>query len=163
MSIGTRIREEREAQNMKRPELSRRSGGPYPTLAGIENGDQSASTKIHAIADALGVKARWLETGEGPKHAVNEPPAKYGATRPHFLVLAQAVQVLKTHLEIRGEPAAWIAEPALLEMAFDIVSSHEGEVGPEQVISLATMLTQRRTNPDSSAELMPASQAQAKP
>ena len=155
MSIGTRIREEREALNIKRPDLAKRTGIPYPTLAGIENGDQTTSTKIHAIAEALGVKPRWLETGEGPKHAVGESSGRYGASRPQFLVLAHAVQVLKTHLEIRGEPAAWVAEPSLLEMAFDVVSQHEGDIGPEQIISLATALTARRNGQATSAEAPP--------
>lgn len=163
MSIGTRIREEREAQKIKRPELAKRAGIPYPTLAGIENGDQTTSTKIHAIAEALGVKPRWLETGEGPKHGVGETAGRYGASRPLFLVLADAVQVLKTHLEIRGEPASWVAEPALLEMAFDVVSQHEGEIGPAEVISLATTLTSRRSGPVESTDTPSVPLSVAKP
>lgn len=68
MTIGTRIRQARKAQdNMSRTELARRTNIPYPTLAGIENGDQGSSTRLHAIAEALGVTVSWLETGKGPR------------------------------------------------------------------------------------------------
>lgn len=52
---------------MSRNELAALSGIPYPTLAGIENGDQDSSTKLHAIATALRVSVKWLETGKGQK------------------------------------------------------------------------------------------------
>lgn len=59
---------------MSRPKLAEASGVKYPTLAGIENNDQGATTQLPAIADALGVSIRWLQTGKGPMD-VQEPPA----------------------------------------------------------------------------------------
>lgn len=71
MSVGERIKAEREGRKprLERKELAELSGVPYPTLAGIENGDQASTTKLHAIAQALGVNSQWLETGTGPKYA----------------------------------------------------------------------------------------------
>ncbi len=69
MKIGERIRAEREAQGIERKDLAALTGLPYPTLAGIENGDQASSTKLHAIAAALRASPKWLETGRGPKES----------------------------------------------------------------------------------------------
>lgn len=67
MTVGDRIVQARKARDLTRGELAKRAGIPYPTLAGIENGDQGATTRLHAIAEALGVHARWLESGRGPR------------------------------------------------------------------------------------------------
>ena len=64
MTVGARIKQAREAKGLSRPQLSERSGVPYPTLAGLENGDQKESTKLHALATALGVSVQWLATGK---------------------------------------------------------------------------------------------------
>lgn len=72
MTVGDRIRQARKARDMERGELAKASGVPYPTLSGLENGDQDKSTQIHALADALGVHVRWLATGKGPRD-VHEP------------------------------------------------------------------------------------------
>lgn len=56
---------------MARAELARRSGVPYPTLAGLENGDQKESTRLPALAEALGVNIRWLQAGKGPRDIVD--------------------------------------------------------------------------------------------
>jgi len=54
---------------MSRTELARLTGIPYPTLAGIENGDQDSTTRLHVIAKALGLRPEWLESGKGIKEA----------------------------------------------------------------------------------------------
>jgi len=70
MTLGQRIKEARKLRgNMSRKELARRTGIPYPTLAGIENEDQIESTQTPVIAEVLGVNARWLATGKGPRDA----------------------------------------------------------------------------------------------
>lgn len=74
MTVGSRIKTAREAKGMSRPELAERAGIKYPTLAGLENGDQQSSTQLPIIAEVLGVRAEWLRTGSG----VREPRAIYG-------------------------------------------------------------------------------------
>jgi phage repressor protein C with HTH and peptisase S24 domain len=70
-TVGARIRREREAQGIVRADLCKRTGIGYSTLAELERGGMQTSTKLHTIADALGVATRWLETGKGPKHAAD--------------------------------------------------------------------------------------------
>lgn len=65
MTIGDRIKQARQLKGMTRPQLVEASGVKYPTLAGIENNDQAATTQLPAIAEALGVSIRWLQTGKG--------------------------------------------------------------------------------------------------
>lgn len=39
----------------------------YATLAGIENGDQNTTTRLHRLAAVLGVSPDWLDSGAGNK------------------------------------------------------------------------------------------------
>lgn len=71
--IGNRIKEARKARNMSRPQLSTATGIPYPTLAGIENGDQDSTTQLDVIANALGARVEWLRTGRGAMDAPSKP------------------------------------------------------------------------------------------
>ncbi|MBB3759241.1 XRE family transcriptional regulator [Xanthomonas arboricola] len=72
-TIGDRIKEARKQRGMSRPDLAKASGIKYPTLAGIENNDQTGTTQLPTIADALGVHVRWLQSGIGPRD-VSSPP-----------------------------------------------------------------------------------------
>lgn len=72
MTIGDRIVKAREARGIKRPELARIADVPYPTLAGLENGDQDSSTKLDIIAGVLRVRPQWLRTGRGVMEAEAE-------------------------------------------------------------------------------------------
>lgn len=67
MTVGERIREARKDKGWERADLVRESRVPYPTLAGLENGDQVGSTALPELADALDVSALWLKTGKGVK------------------------------------------------------------------------------------------------
>ena len=69
MTIGDRIKEARKLRGMSRPQLAEAANIKYPTLAGIENNDQTGTTQLPQIADALGVSVRWLQSGKGPKEA----------------------------------------------------------------------------------------------
>lgn len=64
-TVGERIVWVRGKRKMSRPELAAATKIPYPTLAGIENGDQDSTTKLHVIAKALNCNAGFLETGRG--------------------------------------------------------------------------------------------------
>lgn len=79
MTVGERIKEVRAQLGMTRADLSRAADVPYPTLAGIENSDQSTSTRLHALAKALRVRTEWLETGKGPKEAMEVDAGEAGA------------------------------------------------------------------------------------
>lgn len=74
-NIGTRVRRERESQGMERRDLASKTGIGYSTLAELERGGMRTTTKLRAIAEALGVSQRWLETGKGPKVASDDAPA----------------------------------------------------------------------------------------
>lgn len=46
--------------------LAERSGVPYSTLAGLENGDQQTSTELHKLARVLECTVDYLATGKEP-------------------------------------------------------------------------------------------------
>lgn len=76
MTLGQRIKERREEIGLGRRELAAQVGMSYATLAGIENGDQGTSTRLHKLASALGVSPEWLETGAAPRAYAEETAAK---------------------------------------------------------------------------------------
>ncbi|WP_312321224.1 S24 family peptidase [Stenotrophomonas sp.] len=68
-TVGERIKEARRLRGLTRPKLAEVARVKYPTLAGIENNDQAGTTQLPQIADALGVSAKWLQTGKGAMDA----------------------------------------------------------------------------------------------
>jgi phage repressor protein C with HTH and peptisase S24 domain len=74
MTIGDRIKMARERLGMSRPDLAKAADIPYPTLAGIENGDQTSSTRLHVLAKTLKLRPEWLETGKGEMDVSAAPP-----------------------------------------------------------------------------------------
>lgn len=73
-TIGDRIKEARKLRGMSRPDLVKASGIKYPTLAGIENNDQTGTTQLIPLAEALRVHVRWLQSGTGARD-IDSPPA----------------------------------------------------------------------------------------
>lgn len=103
MTIGERIKQARADRQMSRTELARVTSIPYPTLAGIENGDQDSTTRLHVIAKALGVRAEWLETGKGAKDAAE--PAQHHVSQAVRLdpqMIADTAWALRTAYEAAG-------------------------------------------------------------
>ena len=85
-TVGQRIVSARNAIGMKRPELARIAGIPYSTLAGLEIGDQKDSTQLPAIAEALRVSVKWLQSGKGQRDASPDEPGEWSdikAARQH--------------------------------------------------------------------------------
>gem|GEM_PF-6328077 len=63
----------------------RATGIPYPTLAGIENGDQKGSTRLHVIAAKLAVNVHYLESGKGEPEDLTWHPEVSVPQEWHFL------------------------------------------------------------------------------
>lgn len=63
------MRATREALSIEAADLARQAKMAYSTLIDLENDRQKSSRRLHAIADALSVNAKWLETGRGPKES----------------------------------------------------------------------------------------------
>lgn len=68
MTVGERIKSARKAHTptVGVKQLAEAVGLAVSTLYDLERGEQDSTTKLHAIAEYLGVRARWLETGQGP-------------------------------------------------------------------------------------------------
>lgn len=74
-NIGERVRRLREERGIERPDLARAAGLSYSMLADLENGKAKTTTRLHRIADRLGVRVHYLETGDGPEEAIPTPEA----------------------------------------------------------------------------------------
>lgn len=91
-TVGQRIVKARELKEWTRTQLSAASGIPYPTLAGLENGDQQSSTWIPAIAAATGVSALWLASGKGDMAPAGaSQPAQLDPTKVR--IVARGLQI----------------------------------------------------------------------
>ena len=68
MTVGERIKSARKAHTpvVGVKQLAEAVGLAVSTLYDLERGEQESTTKLHAVAEYLGVRARWLETGQGP-------------------------------------------------------------------------------------------------
>lgn len=71
MTIGERIRQEREAQGISRKELAQHAGIGVSTLSDLELGLSKNTTALHKIAARLQIRPEYLESGKGPKDAVS--------------------------------------------------------------------------------------------
>ncbi|QRN55823.1 helix-turn-helix domain-containing protein [Dyella caseinilytica] len=67
MTPGDRIKERRIELGMEVAQLAKAAGIAASTLYDLERGDSQSSKKLYAIAEALGVRAAWLDTGKGPR------------------------------------------------------------------------------------------------
>ena len=74
MNLGKRIESQRLALGWEHKDiLARVPGLSQQSLSGLVTRDSKTSEHAFAIADALGVSARWLMTGVGPKDATDWP------------------------------------------------------------------------------------------
>ncbi len=64
--------------------LAKRVGIAPTTLYDLERGDSKSTTKLPQLAHEIGVRALWLETGEGPKYPVSRSgdATQYLSARP---------------------------------------------------------------------------------
>lgn len=148
-SIGERIKALRKEQKLTQVQLAQDIGLASSTISGIELGYQVNTTALHRVAERFGVSVRWLETGTGPKYRVEEQIApQYAASaRPMFKTMADAVILLREYLEIRDEPASLLADPSLLQLAYQVVEEHNKPVTPDDMHSLTKRLAALRRAP----------------
>lgn len=112
MTIGQRIKQARNDRRISRVELARLTGIPYPTLAGIENGDQDSTTRLHVIAKSLGVRVEWLESGKGIKEASETTSDNVSqAVRLDPQMIADTAWALRTAYEAAGRVYSIEDEP----------------------------------------------------
>ena len=66
IQIGTRIKEARLAKGLTQVRLAKLAGVSQTMIGNLEAGSRDGTTKIASLAEALGVRALWLETGKLP-------------------------------------------------------------------------------------------------
>jgi|GEM_PF-2350704 len=89
------------------------------------------------VAQYLGTTAEYVMTGRGavvgPSHSA----------RPDFEKLASAVYVVREYLELFGEPAEFLADPTMLETAYEVVDAFGQPVERSNVIDLVKTLKRK--------------------
>lgn len=144
-SIGQRIRALRREKGIAVKALAQAVGVTPSAISELEHGRVKTSTVLHRIAAELGVSVAWLDTGTGAKYRVEQPAATYSTdTRPMFQIMADAVNLLREHLAIRDEPPSWVADPALLQLAYRVAEAHGRPVTPTDLLELTKQLTNLR-------------------
>lgn len=102
-TIGERVRREREAQGISRKDLASYAGIGVSTLSDLELGLSESTTKLHRIAEKLGLRVQWLETGRGAKLGVSEPAENYQPARLDPEKLQQSIKFLDDVFRARGK------------------------------------------------------------
>lgn len=95
-TLGRRVKDRRKELGIGRDELAKFSGMSYSALADIENDRQHSTTRLHKLAERLGVRASWLETGEGPRDVPQGPlsPSPVDNVAVHgFLISRDAAEL----------------------------------------------------------------------
>ena len=72
-TLSKRLKECRLTSGMTQKALAKRCNMAQATIAEIESGRNQGSTRIAAIAKALGVNALWLAEGKGEKYPGKTP------------------------------------------------------------------------------------------
>jgi transcriptional regulator with XRE-family HTH domain len=84
--MGKRIRRVRERKKISRKDLAEYAGLAPSTIADLENGYQKSTTKLHKVAELLGVSETYLEDGgpERPQRSREEVTAREHALLEAF-------------------------------------------------------------------------------
>lgn len=69
-NLQTRLRETRKSLGLTQKALASKVGIDQSTYSVLETLEGSTSKHLVAIAQALGVRAEWLQSGSGPKEPV---------------------------------------------------------------------------------------------
>lgn len=113
-TLAKRLAEERHSAGLSQTALAKKAGCSQTTVADIERGRNSESTKLARIAAALGLHAVWLQRGTGPKHtggngSINEDGIYI--TDPRIIAIVRMLQ---------QEEAPYLVEKIHKDLAADI-------------------------------------------
>jgi transcriptional regulator with XRE-family HTH domain len=111
MSPGERIRRRREHLEWKVPFVAKKAGVAPSTLYEIENGRMRSSTRLHAICKVLGLRIEYVESGELPELAADEPRGKYRIADAAPTYTFHGVQITPDEVEV-GVEWGKLDEPA---------------------------------------------------
>lgn len=64
-TVGSRLKKARKYAGLTQVELAKKSGSKQGVISDLESGRNESSTKLVEMAEAMGVSAKWLATGEG--------------------------------------------------------------------------------------------------
>jgi transcriptional regulator with XRE-family HTH domain len=99
-TLGHRIRRLRKSRHLGVREVARRAGIAQSTWYDIENDRQKSSTRLHHIADALGVTVVELETGARRR---GFEPAQLGVLQGNYKHLRDSIEQYSTEAPLSVE------------------------------------------------------------
>lgn len=67
-TIQNRLKDARREKGFTQREVAERAGISQPTYSALEGKDGTGSKHLPKIAEVLGVRVRWLYSGEGPRY-----------------------------------------------------------------------------------------------
>lgn len=157
-TIGQRVKAERKALRLTQKQLGEAVGLKGETIRDLELGRMASTTKLHRIADVLGVSVSWLETGKGAKTqrsqvaegGVNYDVRQARAVRPDPVIMASAYKAVLIHagLAQRVLYLTGADDMALVCDAYAILA-RGGRVlpGEEDSLTLEAAIRQRAAKP----------------
>lgn len=100
-TLAQRLIAAREAKEWSQPELAKKAGVSQSTIGNLEAGLRKRPRELLAIAHALGVEPRWLETGIG---TMSKAPANYEIAErlPRALKKEESTMLAIPQLDVRA-------------------------------------------------------------
>ena len=129
--MGTRLLQRRKALGLSQGELAKRAGyRGQSTIREIESGGVRQPGKLLALAAALGVRAEWLSSGQGPMElALSDAPVQH-----RVVVESENRHTYERAMEVEGE-ADFAARFTLVPRYAVHASAGPGEeVHSEQIV-----------------------------
>lgn len=129
MALGNRLKQARNARGLSQQQLADLAGMTQAAVGALEVRDSKHSTKVLALAKALGVNVEWLADGRGPmdRSEVSESMAAYNIGKPD-----------NHELEFIGRLDAWDSDTPLDEDEVELPLFREVELaagaGQTQVV-----------------------------
>ena len=115
-NLAKRIKSARLLRGLTQVQLSALSGVKQSDISKLERGNSLKTTALVAISRALGVRADWMDTGDGvmdssaaPQDTWNVTSASMGATRVPLISCVQAGAWTETAADFKpGDAVDWL-------------------------------------------------------
>lgn len=145
-TIGSRMKAKRLEMNMTQAALGALVGLAKSTIRDIELGKSKSSTKLHSIADALGVYVNWLETGRGEMNASGSQGAilHTSFTPLDATTLTRAMYWVEIEEDAIGVAYQPVRRAERIIATYGVLAANGGDLTADQIIDLVESANQKR-------------------
>lgn len=143
-TIGSRIRALREGLGKTRKEMAAAVGIAGSTLSDLEAGRSQTTTALHRIADYLGVRVEWLETGKGERLPTSQLMLRQSQPmRPDPAILIETQKFLEAAFSSLGKEFSMEADADIFARVYEWVAVDDRPVEQRNLVDFAKWRSSR--------------------